>query len=80
MLIDHCQVDESGDFLQGDMGQVSSCASRRWFIRLPSFQGFGFRPGTFDGCISISALQWLCNSDVKSDHWIIDKLYGVFRS
>mmetsp|Transcript_11467 Transcript_11467/g.12661 ORF Transcript_11467/g.12661 Transcript_11467/m.12661 type:complete len:248 (+) Transcript_11467:31-774(+) len=42
------EVDESGDFLQGDMGQ-----------------GFGFRPGTFDGCVSISALQWLCNSDVK---------------
>ncbi|KAF4747002.1 Williams Beuren syndrome chromosome region 22 protein, partial [Perkinsus olseni] len=42
------EVDESGDFLLGDMGQ-----------------GFGFRPGSFDGCISISALQWLCNSDVK---------------
>eukprot|EP00672_Neobodo_designis_P026118 CAMPEP_0174830148 /NCGR_PEP_ID=MMETSP1114-20130205/2365_1 /TAXON_ID=312471 /ORGANISM="Neobodo designis, Strain CCAP 1951/1" /LENGTH=387 /DNA_ID=CAMNT_0016063935 /DNA_START=47 /DNA_END=1210 /DNA_ORIENTATION=+ len=24
-----------------------------------------FRPGTFDGCISISALQWLCNIDRK---------------
>lgn len=26
-------------------------------------QGFAFRPGTFDGCISISAIQWLCNAD-----------------
>lgn len=26
-------------------------------------QGVGFRPGTFDGCISISALQWLCHSN-----------------
>lgn len=25
------------------------------------------RPGVFDGCISISALQWLCNAD-KRDH------------
>lgn len=25
--------------------------------------GMPFRSGTFDGCISISALQWLCNSD-----------------
>lgn len=25
--------------------------------------GFGFRPGTFDGAISISVLQWLCNAD-----------------
>lgn len=28
-------------------------------------QGMFFRPGSFDGCVSISALQWLCNSDVK---------------
>ncbi|KAM4701458.1 18S rRNA (guanine-N(7))-methyltransferase [Discoglossus pictus] len=28
-------------------------------------QGIPFRPGTFDGCISISALQWLCNADKK---------------
>ncbi|XP_018412637.1 PREDICTED: probable 18S rRNA (guanine-N(7))-methyltransferase [Nanorana parkeri] len=29
-------------------------------------QGIPFRPGTFDGCISISALQWLCNADKKT--------------
>eukprot|EP00123_Amoebidium_parasiticum_P000576 comp11422_c0_seq1/m.5825 comp11422_c0_seq1/g.5825 ORF comp11422_c0_seq1/g.5825 comp11422_c0_seq1/m.5825 type:complete len:277 (-) comp11422_c0_seq1:5-835(-) len=28
-------------------------------------QGMGFRPGMFDGVISISALQWLCNADQK---------------
>ncbi|KAJ2306660.1 18S rRNA (guanine1575-N7)-methyltransferase [Coemansia sp. RSA 2611] len=26
-------------------------------------QGLGFRPGTFDGAISVSVLQWLCNAD-----------------
>lgn len=26
-------------------------------------EGVGFRPGTFDGCVSISALQWLCHSN-----------------
>lgn len=26
-------------------------------------QGLSFRPGTFDGAISISVLQWLCNAD-----------------
>ena len=26
-------------------------------------QGLPFRPGTFDGAISISAIQWLCNAD-----------------
>lgn len=30
-------------------------------------EGMPFRPGTFDGAISISALQWLCNAD-KSYH------------
>jgi 18S rRNA (guanine1575-N7)-methyltransferase len=30
-------------------------------------QGMIFRPGSFDGVISISALQWLCNAD-SSDH------------
>ncbi|KAG8932340.1 hypothetical protein FRC02_001272 [Tulasnella sp. 418] len=29
-------------------------------------QGFGFRPGSFDGAISISVLQWLCNADTTS--------------
>jgi len=27
--------------------------------------GLFFRPGTFDGAISISALQWLCNADKR---------------
>lgn len=30
-------------------------------------QGIPFKPGSFDGCISISAVQWLCNSNKKSD-------------
>ncbi|KAL2918789.1 18S rRNA (guanine1575-N7)-methyltransferase [Polyrhizophydium stewartii] len=29
-------------------------------------QGLGFRPGTFDGAISISVVQWLCNADKQS--------------
>ncbi|KAJ3042532.1 Williams Beuren syndrome chromosome region 22 protein [Rhizophlyctis rosea] len=29
-------------------------------------QGLGFRPGTFDGAISISVVQWLCNADATS--------------
>lgn len=29
-------------------------------------QGIPFRAGSFDGAISISALQWLCNADKKS--------------
>jgi 18S rRNA (guanine1575-N7)-methyltransferase len=30
--------------------------------------GFGFRPGTFDGAISISALQWLCSAEKKAQN------------
>lgn len=48
-------------------------------------QGLRFRPGTFDGCISISALQWLCNVD-KRDHEpfkrlkvFFDRLYSCLR-
>ncbi|XP_058821903.1 probable 18S rRNA (guanine-N(7))-methyltransferase [Topomyia yanbarensis] len=29
-------------------------------------QGMPFKAGTFDGAVSISALQWLCNADKKS--------------
>jgi 18S rRNA (guanine1575-N7)-methyltransferase len=28
-------------------------------------QGMFFRPGTFDGCISVSALQWLCQAETR---------------
>ena len=42
-------------------------------------QGLMFRPGTFDGCISISALQWLCNADKKT-HNPVKRLYKFFTS
>ncbi|XP_071946419.1 18S rRNA (guanine-N(7))-methyltransferase-like [Antedon mediterranea] len=42
-------------------------------------QGLFFRPGTFDGVISISALQWLCNADKKS-HNPPKRLYKFFST
>lgn len=41
--------------------------------------GMTFRPGTFDGAISISALQWLCNADRKTDNPIarIKRFFGT---
>ncbi|CCW60677.1 unnamed protein product [Phytomonas sp. EM1] len=30
-------------------------------------QGIPFRPGSFDGCVSISVLQWLCHSTKKGE-------------
>ena len=42
-------------------------------------EGLGFRPGTFDGAISVSALQWLCNADRKTHH-PPKRLYRFFSS
>ncbi|KAJ1530582.1 hypothetical protein ONE63_005465 [Megalurothrips usitatus] len=42
-------------------------------------EGMPFRAGTFDGAISISALQWLCNAD-KSSHNPVKRLYKFFST
>jgi len=42
-------------------------------------QGLPLRTGTFDGAISISALQWLCNQDKKS-HKPIKRLMTFFQT
>lgn len=42
-------------------------------------QGCPFKAGSFDGAISISALQWLCNAD-KSSHKPVQRLYKFFSS
>lgn len=41
--------------------------------------GVPFRAGTFDGAISISALQWLCNAD-KRHHVPHRRLFAFFSS
>merc|ERR1711892_1648715 len=40
-------------------------------------EGLPFRAGAFDGAISISALQWLCNAD-KTYHKPHKRLYKFF--
>ncbi|XP_076282341.1 18S rRNA (guanine-N(7))-methyltransferase isoform X1 [Lasioglossum baleicum] len=42
-------------------------------------QGMPFRAGSFDGAISISALQWLCNAD-KSSHEPLKRVYKFFST
>lgn len=42
-------------------------------------QGFGLRAGTFDGAISISAIQWLCYND-KRGHRSARRLTAFFQS
>jgi len=42
-------------------------------------QGLSFRPGMFDGCLSVSALQWLMNAD-KSTHEPRKRTMKFFQS
>ena len=42
-------------------------------------QGFGFRPGTFDAAISISAIQWLCTAESKLEN-PIRRIHAFFQS
>lgn len=42
-------------------------------------QGLPFRAGSFDGAISISALQWLCNAD-QASHNPVKRLHRFFSS
>ncbi|KAF7283660.1 18S rRNA (guanine-N(7))-methyltransferase [Rhynchophorus ferrugineus] len=42
-------------------------------------EGCPFKAGAFDGAISISALQWLCNAD-KSHHKPVQRLYKFFST
>lgn len=41
--------------------------------------GLPFRPGAFDGAVSISAVQWLCNAD-KAHHVPRKRMRRFFRS
>ena len=42
-------------------------------------QGLPFRAGSFDGAVSISCIQWLCNAD-KSSHRPVQRLYKFFST
>lgn len=42
-------------------------------------QGMPFKAGSFDGAVSISALQWLCNAD-KTSHNPVKRLYKFFST
>lgn len=41
--------------------------------------GVPFKPGSFDGAVSVSALQWLFNADKKA-HQPVKRLYKFFSS
>lgn len=42
-------------------------------------EGIPFRAGSFDGAVSVSAIQWLFNADKKS-HKPVKRLYTFFST
>ena len=42
-------------------------------------QGLPLRPGSFDGAISVSTIQWLCNAD-KKGHIPARRIYKFFST
>lgn len=67
-----------GDLLLSDMGQGCPFRAGKYMHYKSVFRyRYIFYLGTFDGAISISALQWLCNAD-KSSHKPVQRLYKFF--
>lgn len=78
---DISESSESSDDSDGESSDPTaiSPSSIHDFLLADMGQGVGFRPGTFDGAISISALQWLCHSN-KSSERPRDRLTRLFRT
>lgn len=59
-----CYDDSDGENDDNDSTDLQTDAYKAFgLIRGDMGEGAPFRAGTFDGCISISALQWLCHSN-----------------
>mmetsp|Transcript_62233 Transcript_62233/g.140199 ORF Transcript_62233/g.140199 Transcript_62233/m.140199 type:complete len:279 (+) Transcript_62233:75-911(+) len=73
------------DISQAMLGIARERDSEGDLILADAGQGPRFRPGSFDGAISVSALQWLCNCDRKGHEpykrlkVFFDRLYNCLR-
>ena len=66
VLTEHGHMWVGMDLSQGMLGVAAKYGETEGdLIHADMGHGFGFRPGTFDGAISISALQWLCSAEQK---------------
>lgn len=83
-------IEESGHKWVGvDISDAMICVARErhseseledlQIIKSDLGDGLPFKPGSFDGAISISALQWLCNAD-KKDHSPAKRLLNLFST
>ena len=61
---DDDDAEDDGEVRPGFEG-VEERRAYRELLEVDMGHGMPFRPGSFDGVISISAVQWLCNSEVK---------------
>lgn len=77
---DGSEATNSDDESDGEAAPAPS-ATRKFVevIEADMGQGAPFRPGVFDGVISISAVQWLCYMDRK-DHIPQKRLKALFQS
>jgi len=59
------EMNESSDEEDNEEDEGGNVASTGDLMHHDMGSGLPYRPATFDGCISISALQWLCYSNSK---------------
>ena len=73
--------DEDGDDEEADGDSLAAASRRRWseVLEVDMGDGVPFRPGVFDGIISISAIQWLCYIN-KKGHVPQKRLRCLFQS
>lgn len=62
--------DDEDDEEMGDAGNTNgnSKSNSSDFMRSDAGEGVPFRMGTFDGAISVSAIQWLCSAASADQH------------
>ena len=57
--------DEDDNDAEEEEEEEDEECSRGDLLQVDMGQGLPFRPGSFDGAVSVSALQWLCYSDAS---------------
>jgi 18S rRNA (guanine1575-N7)-methyltransferase len=66
--MDEDSEDEDEDEMEEESDDEAEAVPLRDLLLHDMGEGVCFRAGTFDGCISISALQWLCHSNKSSEN------------
>ncbi|RNF04090.1 methyltransferase-like protein [Trypanosoma conorhini] len=78
-LITESDDDNDEESNEGETADALMGPSMVEVLRGDMGQGLPFRPGSFDGAVSISAVQWLCQSDCRG-HVPQRRLRALFQS